>query len=99
MSEEIKVGVLVSRGYGAGWSSWNREVDPCNKELVAAFEQEWSDEDKIALATKLYPEAYTGGLLDCVVEYVDKGTLYHIDEYDGYESLETNYNTEWYVAV
>jgi len=33
-----------------------------------------------------------------VVEELPKGTLYRIDEYDGYESIETVDNIDWKVA-
>lgn len=96
--EEL-VGVLVSHGYGAGWSTWNDEVDPCNKELIKAFEDGLPDEDKLAIAKRLYPDAYFGGLLECSIEYLTAGTLYKITEYDGYERLEEFYNEGVRVAM
>ena len=30
---------------------------------------------------------YTGGLADCVVEWIPKGTRFDIDDYDGSETL------------
>lgn len=32
------------------------------------------------------------------IEYVPKGTLYRITEYDGYESIETKEDLDWKVA-
>ena len=91
------VGVLVSHGYGAGWSTWN-DVDPQNEELVEAFENDLSDDEKIAIAERIYPDAYHGGLLQCKAHYLPKGTQYRIDEYDGAESLELNYDSSWRIA-
>jgi len=92
------VGILVSKGYGAGWSTWNSKVDPCNKELVELFVNGASDEDKLAKAEEIYPDAYTGGLLGCEVVMVDEGTLFKINEYDGFESIELKDSDDWRVA-
>lgn len=83
-----QIGVLVSRGYGAGWSSWGKPEMALDKELVEAFERGASDEEKGAIAKKNWPDAYVGGLFDCYIEYLDKGTLFRINEYDGYETIE-----------
>lgn len=32
------------------------------------------------------------------IEDLPKGTLYRITEYDGYESIETNYDIDWNIA-
>lgn len=93
-----EVGILVSYGYGAGWSTWNTEVDPAQPDLVAAFEREASEEEIMALANKIYPDAYTGGLMDCEVVRVARGTQYRITEYDGFEGIEYNYDTDWNTA-
>ncbi len=95
---ETQVGVLVSQGYGIGWSSYSPLVNPCDKELVKAFEEELPEESIIAIAERLYPSVYTGGLLKCVVEYVPQGTIFKIEEHDGYETLEINYDKSWRVA-
>ena len=95
--EKDMVGVLVSHGYGAGWSTWN-DVDPQNKELVEAFENNLSDGEKMAIAERIYPDAYHGGLLKCRVHYLPKGTQYRIEEYDGSEGLELNYDASWRIA-
>lgn len=91
------VGILVSHGYGAGWSSWN-DVDPTNKEIIESFERGDSDEEKIKIAERIYPDAYHGGLLQCKVHYVEKGAMYRIKECDGNESIEFNYDSSWSVA-
>lgn len=95
--QEDMVGVLVSHGYGAGWSTWN-DVDPQNEELVKAFENDLSDGEKMAIAERIYPDAYYGGLLKCKVHYLQKGTQYRIEECDGAERLELNYDSSWRMA-
>ena len=96
MEKEI-VGILVSHGYGAGWSTWN-DVDPQNKELVEAFENYLSDGEKMAIAERIYPDAYHGGLLQCKIHYLTKGTQYRIDEYDGLEILVLNHDSSWRIS-
>ncbi len=85
-NEEGQVGVAVSYGYGAGWSTWS-EVSPLdgryNKLILA---KEW--EEALALAEE--EGYYTGGLTDCVIEWIDVGTNFEISDYDGSESMMTN---------
>ena len=83
-----KIGILVSGGWGAGWSTWGEPEMAVDQELVKAFEDEVSDKEKIAIADKNWPGQYQGGLLDCYVEWVEKGTAFEITEFDGYESIK-----------
>lgn len=93
------VGVLVSHGYGAGWSTWGDKLSCLDKELISAFERSASKEEILEIAEKNWPEQYNGGLLDCVVEYIPYGTAFRIDEYDGYESLEIIGEIDYIVAI
>lgn len=80
-----QVGVAVSYGFGAGWSTWN-EVSPLDKrynELI--LEKRWKE----ALALAKEDGHYSGGLMTCKIEWLDEGTVFDIGEYDGSESLET----------
>jgi hypothetical protein len=43
-------------------------------------------------------EAANGFVAKLVIEELPKGTLYRIDEYDGYESIETAEDVNWKVA-
>lgn len=67
-------------------------------------EPKWYDRDiprtdpvLIALVEEMGAEA-SGPYANLVVEKIPKGTLYMIDEYDGYESIQTRDGTEWAVA-
>jgi len=85
-----KVAVLVSPGFGAGWSTWSnddiRESMCMNAEIVQAVLD--GDKAKAAeIAERLHPNVYTGGCDDLVVEWVPKGEAFEITEYDGSESL------------
>ena len=82
----IKVGIIYSPGYGAGWSTWGEPEQALDQELALAIDKgHWDEVTKIA--TKNWPDAYQGGLEDCVVCWVDKGTRFYIEEHDGSESL------------
>lgn len=94
-----QIGVLVSKGYGAGWSTWNQPECALDQELVEAFEAGKSEQEIMDIAKKNWPESYYGGLMDCTVVYVPKGTRFLITEYDGYESIEFDYSVDWQVAM
>jgi len=89
---EGKVAVLVSYGYGAGWYSWSDE----NKEilfhpkLVEMVEQKRNSEitDEWVLEN-IGVDMYTGGAIGLSIVWVEEGTAFEIDEYDGAESLKT----------
>jgi len=81
------VAVIVSPGFGAGWSTWCAGKYPdadTNAELAQCI---LDGGDRHAVAARLFPDAYDGGLDQCVVEWVPQGSQYRIDEYDGSESL------------
>lgn len=83
-----KVAVLYSPGFGAGWYSWNQGVPELlfDKEIVEAVLAE--DRELAERITKeKYPEVYTGGVDDLVVEWVPIGSEFEVEEYDGNETL------------
>lgn len=85
-----QVAVIVSPGYGAGWSTWNNEYgekivfDPALAQMILDGK---SREELEKYAKKVYPDAYAGGLGKAEVEWVAAGSRFKIDEYDGYESI------------
>lgn len=92
-----KVAVLVSPGYGAGWSSWNPEYVKemlFDAEIVEALlEDRYSDLEK--LAEEKWPNAYIS-IDDLRVEWVPVGTEFRIEEYDGSERLVTREEDIWH---
>jgi hypothetical protein len=88
-----KVAVLYSRGYGAGWYTWNSDVTQClfSPEIVALVEQGNKDEITDELCCKLFgvDYFYAGGSDGLTIEWLPEGTAFRIDEYDGAESIET----------
>lgn len=83
-----KVAILVSRGYGAGWSTWadNAEALLFDPEIVRAVLGE-SDESVRDIVDRKYPDEYAGGINTLEVHWLPVGTTFDVQEYDGYESL------------
>lgn len=83
-----KVAVLYSPGFGAGWYTWNTQhrgllfdrdlVEP----LLAGKRHEVQ-----AVAERKYPDAYLGGLEDLEVMWLDQGSQFEVEEYDGNETV------------
>jgi hypothetical protein len=94
------VAVLVSPGFGAGWSSWN----PLKPELlfdpavVAMVEDGTNAETITADCEAKYPDGYFGGSDDLIIEWVPVGTQFRVHEYDGSETLEFKDAIPWEVA-
>lgn len=83
-----KVAVIVSPGFGAGWSTWADRQDAA---VFAPDVVEWIEAGKpydLTLRVKLGEKyGYTGGLDDVEITWLPKGTQFVIDEYDGSETL------------
>ena len=91
-----KLAVLVSPGYGAGWSSWNTDHPDClfNPTIV-----QWVLNGKNGDVPEVCGEDfYYGGARDLVVHWVPVGTKFKIDEYDGNESILYEQDIQWMVA-
>lgn len=95
------VAVLVSPGYGAGWSTWTSvggDVALHSPELVEAVEAGATADELKALVARLFPNAYKGGVAQLRVEWVKLGQRFRIVEYDGNESLERCEEVDWRIA-
>lgn len=92
-----KVAVLVSPGYGAGWSSWN-DLGPAAVFCPALVEAIESGGDVKAVAAEAFPDAYHGGVGSLKIEWVNEGQAFKIDEYDGHESIEFAGGEGWVTA-
>ncbi len=91
-----KVAVLISPGFGAGWSTWNREqLDMLFDAGLADLVLKGDPEQILAYATVKWPNAYLGGLEDLIVAWVEQGQLIKINEYDGSESIEYRDSDDW----
>lgn len=90
-----KVAVLISKGFGAGWYSWNGdEVLLFHPKLVEMVEEGKSSEiTQDWVKENLGIEGvYCGGAEDLEIHWVSVGESFRVDEYDGNESLVTSYD-------
>lgn len=98
MSKLIKdgrVAVIVSGGFGAGWSTWGASESCLDGELAQAILDKKPISEIEEIAEKNWPHQYQGGLFKAHVSWVNQGSAFEIEEYDGSESLhiigERNY--------
>jgi len=96
-----KVAVLISYGYGAGWSTWAQSFDHGNnslpafilfhKGLVEMAERNAPEEEveKYLAEGGIIDYVYTGGWSDVKVEWLSQGTHFDVEEYDGNERIRT----------
>lgn len=82
------VAVVVSRDFGAGWSTWGEAIDPCNpKVAIGVLLGELSG---VVAGESEYPDEYHGGLRTTEIEWLPRGTKFRISEFDGAESIVTS---------
>jgi hypothetical protein len=99
-----QVAVLISPGFGAGWSTWSRSeygdavlFDPWIVDILLSDQYNRKEKiDRICAHCVLkYPDMHLGGASDLTVEWIPQGTLFRITEYDGSESVELKEATDW----
>ena len=92
--------VLISPGYGAGWSTWNYIDLAFDPDIIQAFEAGLNEEDmRLFIISLGYEEPYMGGYESCEIVNVPKGTLFQIREYDGSEYIEKYKADDWMIAI
>ena len=100
----VEVAVLVSPGYGAGWSSWCHEAEETeillfHKDLVElVLKGESGSVQEAWLLAEEMTEAYIGGAESLMVVWVPEGSRFIIHEYDGSENLVLEKDFDWSVA-
>ena len=86
------VAVLISSGFGAGWSTWAHEHERegllFDSRLVD-YVLQTSSEGLAEYAESLGYTSYTGGAQEVRVEWLEQGTRFYVSEYDGSESIRT----------
>jgi len=90
INKDGKVGVLVSVGFGAGWSTWNDNEDflAMDKKLVEMKLNKAPIEEVEAYCKKVNGEApYMAGWGNVEVRWMRQGAVFRVSEYDGSESL------------
>jgi hypothetical protein len=92
-NEEGQVAVLISPGYGAGWSTWahngNAEAMLFDSRLVDAVLAKMDAQEFVNFCESLGYDEYFGGADDLTVVWLDAGTHFVVEEYDGSESIRT----------
>lgn len=92
-NEEGHVAVLISPGFGAGWSSWSgSDVNDAllfDSRLVDAVLAKMPTEEFVEYCKSLGYDHYMGGASDLEVVWLEPGTRFTVEEYDGSESLRT----------
>jgi hypothetical protein len=96
--KEGKVGVLVSPGYGAGFLTWGAPEEAIfNPTLIGLVENEkW--QEAIDFVEENWEGVYTGGVQDLRVAWIEEGTRFIIEEYDGAESFRFEDKIDWITA-
>lgn len=103
-NENGEVGVIVSRGYGAGWYSWNRDTQYgtdilFDKTLVEMILNKTKIEEIEKYVDTKYPDCYSGGIEDSLdVEFMPEGSHFIVEEYDGAEHIEYIENIDFITA-
>ena len=96
--------VLISPGYGSGWSTWNSPEMAFDEVLIRAFECGITKDDMQALcmqrgyADEYGDKPYMGGFDSLVVKEVPSGALFKIREFDGSEYIDIFDEGDWYLA-
>lgn len=91
--------VLISPGYGAGWSTWEGKGLATDIRIIDAFERGISALEMQELCADLgYGDVYMGGFKNLTVVEIPKGTIFRIKEYDGFESIEVFDDSDWLCA-
>jgi len=100
IEKDGKIAVLVSSEYGLGWSTAypeHREFLCMDAGIVQAIMDNAPDEAaNIARRKCAYISRFDAEKL--IIEWVDKGASFEINEYDGYESVHIIGNREYMKA-
>ena len=92
-----KVAVLVSYGYGAGFSTWHYGTKEENEtlmfspeivEMLESGKKNEIDENWIEYNLGI-KDVYTGGVIGLDIAWLREGQPFYIYEYDGAESIVT----------
>lgn len=100
VTRDGKIAVLYSPGFGAGWFTWNTEIPQClfDPEIVSMVEKNSSQAEIKKFASEKYPEGYWGGARGLRINWIDEGSSFCIEEYDGNESFRFRESDGWITA-
>ena len=97
---ENRVAVLISHGWGAGWYTWHYIEDLIyDATVVDMVLANAPGESIVAYCRQRYgADHYYGGADGLAVHWLEPGTEFRIDEYDGSESLVLREELTWHKA-
>lgn len=94
-----RVAVLVSPGFGPGWSLRAGELDERKlfcPELVHAIEAGIPKHQRYEVANAVFGEdEYLGGIEQVRIQWVDVGRQFTVTEHDGSESIDFLDEIQW----
>lgn len=94
-----ELGVLISPEFGAGWSTWNYDELAFDKRIIEKWLEKVSSDEMCDYIESLgYRRPYMGGYFDLCLEFIPRGSMFYIAEYDGAESIETPETTHMMIA-
>lgn len=96
--DHTKIGVLISVGFGAGWSSWCTDAIAFDKRVIEYWKNNprATTKEVEAAMEKLGYELYASGYSNLVLQWVPVNTYFRIQEYDGAERIEMLDLSEWF---
>lgn len=88
-----EVAILYSPSFGAGWYTWNTEYPEIiyHPEIVKLVEEDRRDEITESFIKSIIPRVesmYCGGAGELQIMWLEQGTQFTIEEYDGNESVK-----------
>lgn len=101
VKKDGNVAVLISTGYGEGWSSCNDFSQRDTLCMDARIVKPALDGDiarAVEIAEELCPDLYTGGADTLEVVWVKEGSRFEIREYDGHEYIHVIGDHSYMVA-
>jgi hypothetical protein len=88
--------ILITNGYGAGWSTCNPAYPECINDptIIAMVEANTSPTDIKNKAEEMWTNGYWSGSVNLKVVEVEEATEFRITGHDGWENImyKTDYN-------
>ena len=97
-----KVAVLIAPSFGGGWSTWSSQYPELlfDIRVVDAVERELPFTSIEEYIRGKYPDAFILSYTydDLVIDWLEEGTEFIVEEYDGYETIKLKCETKWVIA-
>lgn len=92
-----KVAILISPGFGAGWSTWAHGGlgERCLYDPIVVAWVEGGKVGPVPVAHYGDEYVYSGGANDLEIVWMPIGTAFRVNEYDGSESLQLKDDDIW----